>query len=132
MPTMQNIAVKDSANVDKTFTGISPGGPGAPAVWRREDLTSLAPGHRPTVQQSVRDANKSGTLKEVSVVTKWPVVVTDLAGNNSLQRVPYMVTKLYISEDVADASTLELVTQHTNFVVNATVKESFKNRTQFF
>jgi len=129
---MQNLTVKDSANVDKTFTGISPGGPGSAAVWRRDDLTTLAVGFRPTIQQSVRDANKSGSLKEVSVVTKWPVVATDMAGNNSLQRTPYMVTKLYISDDVADAATLELVTQHTNAVALTAMREGFKNRTQFF
>lgn len=125
MPQATNLTIKNAANVDKTFTLLTPApGYGTPAEWAlREGATSVVyPTFSLSAQKTQRRSRKTALKVRVpavytSVATGLPVVSSNFEFNGTIS----------VPDDFPDNQKDDAVAYVGNIVNNALVKSCFRD-----
>lgn len=125
MPQAANLTVKNAANVDKTFTLLSPApGYGAPAEWAlREGATSVVYPSFSLAASKTQNRSRKVAVKVrvpavyVSVATGLPVVSSSMEFNGTLS----------VPDDFPDAQKDDGIAYTTNILTTVLVKSCMRD-----
>lgn len=120
MPSMANITVKDSANVDVIYVAAAPSaGDRSPAIWRANALSPII-GFRPSFSVMTRDNQKqSGRIMEASF--KFPILGNVNGQTVVLATVPYTFAGT-IPTNIDSTLALNAFTQFGNLCASSLVR----------
>lgn len=125
MPQAINLTIKNAANVDKTFTLLTPApGYGTPAEWAlREGATSVVYPTFSLSAQKTKNRSRKTALKVrvpavyTSVATGLPVVASNFEFNGTIS----------VPDDFPDNQKDDAVAYVANIVANALVKSCYRD-----
>lgn len=121
MPSMANITVKDTANVDVTYVAKTPSaGDRSSAVWTL-DAASPVIGLRPKYQVLTRN-NGPGNARLFESSFAGPVVQTDANGNDYRAALVGINVSATLPTNVDADAVYEWAYQHGNLLTSALIR----------
>lgn len=130
MPSATNLIVKDGADVDKTFTLLSPApGYGAPAEWALKEgvISSVFPRFTASARSSQRP-NSLGAAKSVTVKIRVPSSYTDSVTGRTLTGSAFEFNgTATVPNDFPENLKADAVAFTSNLLSSALVKEMIRD-----
>lgn len=130
MPSAVNLVVKNGANVDKTFTLLTPApGYGAPAEWALKEgvISSVFPRFSASARSSNRP-NSLGASKNVTLKIRVPSSFTDTVTGRTLTGSAFEFNgTVSVPNDFPEALKSDAVAFTANLISTALVKEMMKD-----
>lgn len=128
MPNQANITVKkNDGTTDVVYTGVSPAaGDGSPAVWRNNTV-GTAGAHKPEFRLTFKQGGdgKSRTARATYV---YPEIATNTTtGIVSITEKSSFSVDFRLSQNMAQATVDECVSQFVNLLSSALIKQCFKD-----
>jgi len=120
MTALANMTVKKAdGSTDVLWTGAVPSsGDKSPAVWENRTV-GTAPAHFPKLSVTSTGFGPNGTIRKVSGVVRWPVVVEDANGRKTVTGYNQLSCVAQIDQNTETADISEVVKQGINLFDHA-------------